>query len=73
MTVIVTVVVWAVLLLAIDAVLALLDFQEVRMVLLFLPAMRVRTLVLIGAPFSVRANEIVHLPARAHLARVSEH
>ena len=71
MTVIVTVVVWAVLLLAIDAV--LLDFQEVRMVLLFLPAMRVRTLVLIGAPFSVRANEIVHLPARAHLARVSEH
>ena len=66
-------VVRAVLLLAGDTVLALLDFQEVRMVLLLFPAMRVGTLVLIGTSFCVRANEVVHLPARAHFARVSEH
>ena len=46
--------------------LTLLDLKEVRMVLLLLPTMRVRTLVLIWAPFLVGADEIVDLPVRAH-------
>ena len=59
-------------LLAISTVLALLDLEEVRMIFLLLPAVRVHALVLIGAALGVRANEVVDLPVGAHLARVFE-
>ena len=43
------------------------------MILLLLPSMRVLTLVLIRATFSVWCYEAVGLPIWAHFARVSEH
>lgn len=55
------------------AMLALLDLQKVWMIFLLLPSMRVLTLVLIRATFSVWCNEAVSLPIWAHFARVREH
>lgn len=52
--------------LTVCAMLALFNLQEVWVILLFLPAMGVEALVLIGAPFRVRAYEIVHLPVGTH-------
>lgn len=66
------VIVGAVRLLAVGAVLTLLDLQEVRMVFLLFPAVRVGTLVLMCAPFRVRADEIVDLPVGTHFAIVLE-
>ena len=66
------VVVRAVRLFAVCPVLALLHFHEIRVVLLLLPSMGIRALVLVGAAFPVRADEVVHLPVRTHLAAVNE-
>jgi len=69
----VAVVVGTVRLLAVGAVLASLNFDKIRVILLLLPAVRIWTLVLIWATFPIGANEVVHLPVRAHFARVHEH
>ena len=55
------------------AMLALLDLQKVWMIFLLLPSMRVLTLVLIRATFSVWCYEAVSLPIWAHFARIREH
>ena len=58
--------------LAVGAVLALLDLEEVRVVFLLFPPVRVQALILVLAALRVRANEVIHLPIGAHLARVEE-
>ena len=58
---------------AIGSVLALLHFKEVWVVLLLFPAVRVHTLVLIGAALRVRTDKVVDLPVLAHFARIHEH
>lgn len=65
-------VVRAVRLFAVGAVLTLLRLQEVRVVFLLLPPVTVSALVLIRATLLVRADKVVHLPVRTHLALVSE-
>ena len=52
--------------------LTLLDFKKIRMIFLLLPSVRIWTLILIGTTFGVWAYEVIHLPVRAHLARVCE-
>ncbi len=66
------VIIGAVRLLATGRVLARLDFQEVRVILLFLPAMRVQALILICAALLVRTYKVVDLPLRTHLATVQK-
>ena len=53
---------------AVDSVLTLLYFEEIWVIFLLLPAMRILTLVLVRATLSVRAYEIVDLPLRTHFA-----
>ena len=43
------------------------------MVLLFLPAVRIGTQILIWAPLHVARNEIARFPLGAHFGRVREH
>lgn len=68
----VTVVVRAVGFLAVGAVLALLDLELFRVILLLLPAVRKHALVLVGAALRVRSDRFVHAPVGAHLALVDK-
>ena len=58
---------------AADSMLTVFGLQEVRMVLLFFPAVRIGTHVLIWAPLYVARNEITRFPLGAHFGRVREH
>ena len=66
MAITLTVVVRAMRLLAVGAVLALLHFEEVWVVLLLLPSVRVLALILIRAALVVGADKVVDFPVRTH-------
>lgn len=70
LSVMLAVIIRTVRLLAAGCMLARLHLEEVRMVLLFFPAVRVQTLILICAALLVRADKIIDLPLRTHLATV---
>lgn len=72
LSVIVTVIVRAVRFFAVGSMLTLFNFEEVWMIFLLLPAMRVQALILIRTPFRVRAYKVVNLPVWTHFARVKE-
>jgi hypothetical protein len=63
--------VWAVDLFTPVGVLALFRLEELRMVLLLLPAVRAFALILQRAAFAVRCNYTVSLPCGAHFGRVT--
>lgn len=72
LAVVLAVVVGTVRFFAVGAVLALFDLEEVGVVFLLFPPVGVQALILVLAALRVRANEVVHLPVGAHLARVEE-
>ena len=63
-------VVWAVDLLTVEAMFALLFLKEVGVILLLLPAVRLPALVHLGAPLGVGCDDAVCVPGLTHLARV---
>ena len=58
---------------ALQTSLTLFKFEEIRMVLLLLPSMRLLTSILLRTSISVRANKMISLPVITHSCRISKY